>query len=114
MKNYQGRIKKKPIPFAMRKQLQDPHVNVILRDFHGVNWHEKTRILPNFTVFFNPQDFPGKYVVRLFDGNLPTRLLVVKNTLEEARAAIPQAPPLGFVRMERSPNDDPVIVEVWM
>lgn len=109
-----GHIKKKPIPFALRKQLQNPRNNVFVKDFHGVNWHEKTNIFPIFTVYYSPSDFPKKYVVRLFDGPLPTRLLVVKDTLEEARAAIPQLPPLGFVRMERSESDIPEILETWL
>lgn len=70
--------------------------------------------MPLFTVYYSPTDFPGKYVVRLFDGPLPTRLLAVKDTLEDARAAIPQGPPLGFVRTERSKTDDPVILESWI
>ena len=91
-----------------------PNVSVIVDNFHGVNWFEKLKVMPCFTIYFNPTDFPGKYVTRLFDGDKPLRLLTVKDTLEEARAAIPQGPPLGFVRFERSPTDDPAIVEAWL
>lgn len=93
-----------------RRQLQDPSVNVIVDNFHGVNWWEKTKVFPTFTVFYNPKDFPGKYVVRLFDGKAPTRLLSVKDTLEEARKTIPPM----FLRTDRHPADDPVIVETWL
>lgn len=95
---------------AMQRVGNAPNVSVIVDNFHGVNWREKLRTLPVFTVFYNATDFPGKYVVRLFDGKAPLRLLAVKDTLEEARATIPQ----GYARFDRHPEDDPVIVEVWM
>ena len=89
-------------------------LSIIVDNFHGVNWFEKVRVFPNFVVYFNPQDFPGKYVTRLFDGAVPLRLLTVKDTLEDARAAIPQGPPLGFHRVDRDTEDAPTIVEVWL
>lgn len=98
---------------AMRVET-NPMVIIIVDNFHGVNWFEKVKRFPVFTVYYNPQDFPGKYVVRLFDGDKPMRLLTVKDTLEEARAAIPQEPPLGFIRFERSPEDAKAIVETWL
>lgn len=104
-----SRLNKKFTREQMR-HLQDPSVNVIVDNFHGVNWWKKTKVFPIFTVFCNPKDFPGKYVVRLFDGKAPTRLLSVKDTLEDARKTIP---PL-FKRVDRSPTDDPVIVETWL
>lgn len=60
--------------------------------------------------FKNPKDFPDKFVVRLFDGQQPTRLVAVKDTLEEARATIPKI----FYKVPRSEKDDPVIVETWL
>lgn len=99
---------------AAQRVARDPTVNVIVDNFHGVNWFEKVKVFPTFAVYYSPEDFPGKYVARLFDGDKPMRLLTVKDTLEEVRAAIPQGPPLGFVRMERSPNDIPQIIEVWI
>lgn len=93
-----------------RQLLQNPAVSVIVDNFHGVNWWEKTKVFPAFTVFYNPRDFPGKYVVRLFDGKAPTRLMTVKDTLEAAHSSIPPM----FYRVDRSPEDDPVIVETWL
>lgn len=92
------------------RRLQDPSVNVIVDNFHGVNWWKKTKVFPIFTIYHNPKDFPEKYAVRLFDGKAPTRLLSVKDTLEEARKTIP---PL-FKQVGRSPTDDPIIVETWL
>ncbi len=99
-------------PIAKR-MLNSANVSVIVDNFHGVVWQEKTKSFPCFTVYFNPKDFPEKYVVRLFDGNKPTRLCAVKDTLEEARAAIPKQP-VEYLRVVREKNDDPVIVETWL
>lgn len=82
----------------------------IAERFGGVNWHEKLNIFPVFTVYKNPRDFPGKYVVRLFDGTRPMRLITIRDTLDEARATIPE----GFYCVQKSPDDDPVIVETWL
>ena len=94
-----------------KRMLKDRRVNVIVDNFHGdVVWQEKTRAFPCFVIYHNPIDFPGKYCVRLFDGNNPTRLLAVKDTLEYARKAIP---PL-FWKVPRSETDPPTIVETWL
>lgn len=97
----------------LKKIEGDPNVNVIVDNFHGVNWREKVR-MPIFTVYKSPKDFPNKYVVRLFDGKKPLRLVTVKNTLEEARAAIQQGPPFLYTQIGRFEDDDPVIVETWI
>lgn len=109
-----GHIKKRSIPYAMRRLAQKPNANLILKDFLGVIWQEKVQVLPVFTIFYDPADFPGKYVVRLFDGKRPTKLMCVKNTLEEARATIPHSPPVEYINMGRHENDPEEIVEVWM
>ena len=98
----------------MQRANKDPYTTVLADNFLGVNWWEKSKIFPNFVIYYNPQDFPGKYVVRLFDGNIPRRIACVKDTLEEARATIPMDCPVPYMRNERSPEDDPVIVEVWL
>jgi len=68
-----------------------------------------------YTVYFNPSDYPGEYVVRRFvisgmnilqDKDIWAR----RQTLEEARKTIPRTQAL----MARHPSDDPVIVEVWI
>ena len=71
-----------------------------------------------FTVYENPRDYPGSFVVRRFEvtrnGALPEPLpLVVTDTLEEARAAIKRASP-GAAWVTRNPEDDDPIVECWL
>jgi hypothetical protein len=68
-----------------------------------------------FTVYHNPLDYPGKYVVRGCNSaagiivNDPEPTCVV-GTLAEARASIPY----GMHCMPRLPGDEPPIVEVWI
>lgn len=99
----------RPTP-AMEKMLKDRSVSIIVNDFLGVDWHKKTTTFPNFVIYDSPTDFPGRFVVRLFDGNRPTRLIAVKNSLKEARQAIPGI----FIPISRSKNDEPAIVETWL
>ena len=69
-----------------------------------------------YTIFSNPRDFPDKYVVRGWAVIQGGRILqdaaplAVRNTLQEARAALPP----NMCRLSRAHDEDPVIVEVWM
>lgn len=68
-----------------------------------------------FTIYRNPSDFAGKYVVRrVCIGPVGFRHdsepLAVVDTLQEARAAIPP----GLYNLGRAVEDDPVIEEVWL
>lgn len=103
---YQG----KPGDKRAMQMLKDQSVSVVVNNFHGVDWHKKTKLFPAFTVFRSPIDFPGKYVVRLFDGNRPTRLVAIKDTLEDARATIPPI----YHMVPRSERDSHTIVETWI
>jgi hypothetical protein len=76
-----------------------------------------TDYLYMWTIYRDPLDFPGKHVVRKFrvggGGGAPEAAVAptaVCGTIEEPRAAVPQ----GTVRLERSPTDDPCIVETWV
>lgn len=68
------------------------------------------------TVYFNPSDFPGLYVVRKFRVEGLDKVFVdaeplgTAETLQEVRKLIPPT----FFKIGRNPNDDPVIVEVWI
>lgn len=105
-----GKINKKHLSKFARLMLANPHVSIIVQNFHGVDWHKQCRVFPIFTVYKNPKDFPDKYVVRLFDGQRPQRLMTVSDTLEEARRTIPPM----YLRTPRSATDDPIIVESWI
>lgn len=92
------------------KMFKDQSVSIIVEDFLGVDWHKETAVFPNFVIFDSPEDFPGKFVVRLFDGTKPTRLIAVKRSLEAARKTIPEI----FIPVPRNKTDKTAIVETWL
>jgi hypothetical protein len=69
--------------------------------------------LPMISIYFNPKDFPGKYVARVFDirpGAVHvTRYIMINESLEKMRSSIPA----GFSCMNRTTEDDPELLEVW-
>lgn len=76
-------------------------------------------VLTLWTIYRNPSDFPGKWVLRGHDIGGPADSepasiahpdCVVADTLEQARAAVPP----GLACIPRSESDDPTIVEVWL
>lgn len=71
--------------------------------------------LPLWTIYFNPSDFPGFWVVReqrVLHGGLLYKMPIacVCSSLEEARRSVP----IALHRIERDPMDDSVIVETWL
>lgn len=73
-------------------------------------------VLTVWTVYFDPSDQPGQYVVRphhVADGVVTTSPDGwVRPTLDEARTVIDKCSP-GLYRQDRSPDDDPAILETW-
>lgn len=66
--------------------------------------------MPVFVVYRNPSDFPDQYVVRLFDLDRATIMAMLDTSLYQIRERLPA----GLIRMNRSYEDDPSIVEVWI
>lgn len=72
--------------------------------------------LPLVVIYSNPFDYPGRYVARIqwaMPGGVvqaDKEPLVVVDTLEQARAAVPG----GMTMLPRDPRDEPQIVEVWL
>jgi len=92
-------------------ELAKEHISVEVDSFRGCDYHHKVMTVPMFVITKNPRDYPGKHVVRLFDGNKPTCFIVVKRTYTEAKKSIPRCCSHCF---RRTKTDDPVIVETWM
>lgn len=68
-----------------------------------------------YVIYVNPRDFPGKVVVRRWgieaDGPAAEdEPMLVTDSIDQAREALPP----GLFNVRRSPNDDPVIAEVWI
>jgi hypothetical protein len=67
-----------------------------------------------WTIYDHPRDSPDKFVVRAHRSGKgftqPSDEATHHNTLEEARAAIPE----GLVWFDRQPEDDKAILETWL
>lgn len=68
-----------------------------------------------WTIYKQPSDYPDSYVARLFevdcDGPRPTGSIVIAETLDRLRIEMEI---MGLVKLDRSPEDDSVIVETWL
>lgn len=69
-----------------------------------------------WTIYKHPADYPGKYVARLFDSRFgqphPTGSLIVMADLEALRDVLQFE--MGLVKLMRSEEDHPHIVESWL
>lgn len=68
-----------------------------------------------YVIYDHPADHPDHFVVREWTigkgpAPVPSDNFILAASLEEARTHIPE----GLVQIGRMPNDDPVIVEVWI
>lgn len=92
---------------------------------------EPTPFLTIWVIYYNPRDYPGKYVTRAQDivrGNTEPVIrsdCTVHDSLDAAREAVPrfQHHSMGgdgrvyaseYVLVARHPSDDPTIVETWI
>jgi len=73
-----------------------------------------SEMLEMFIIYYRPKDHPTLYVLRKWHigaGALrPDDEFALGATLDEIRSLVPDY----CVRLERDPNDDPVIVESWL
>lgn len=61
-------------------------------------------------IYNKPDDFPGGYIARLFNGIEPTEKVVTGETLESVRAMVPK----GYIRVPRDKRDVLSLVETWI
>jgi len=75
-----------------------------------------TEKLAIWTVYEHPADYPDKFVARRFDvdasGARPSASILVAPDLETLRDIL--AFELHLVKLMRSPEDQPHIVETWL
>ena len=67
--------------------------------------------LSMWTVYRSPRDYPGKYVARRFELDRPTH---GRHRRRRARQRAGADGAARTYRLDRYPDDDPVIVEVWL
>jgi hypothetical protein len=65
--------------------------------------------MPIIVIYENPNDYPNKFVARLFDMDKPLKVVVVENDLETLRSRIPRS----FMKNPRDITDDEKIVESY-
>ncbi len=70
-----------------------------------------TEGLSIWTIYDSPPEFPGQFVAVLWVATEPTNVAMVSANLEALRARLAGQ---GFVKLSRSLDDDPKIVEVWL
>lgn len=81
-------------------------------DLHGL----RTQLggLSMWVIYDRPRDFPEQAVARLWDcnaaGSRPTINMILAPSLDELRRRLPP----GLACVDRHPEDDPAIVEVWL
>ena len=87
-------------------------------EFHNFNFSMvgggRTKKMPIITIYEKPDDYPKKYVARMFlvsRGNVkPINYIALADTLEELKAKMP----VNMTFMDRQENDDPKIVGVYL
>lgn len=68
---------------------------------------------PIICVYGFPQDYPDKFVARIFDGTKPTNVAIVRGTVEEIREDIIKSFP-DKIPFARCREDCKSIVESWI
>jgi len=63
-----------------------------------------------FVIYEGPREFPGHFVVRRWENDVPTGDFALAPSLDAARAEVPR----GLFWIPRSPEDQAHIVEVWL
>jgi hypothetical protein len=74
----------------------------------------KRGALSMWTVYEKPTDYPDGYVARRFEvaGGVTATVMTLKSReLEPIREKLSRA---GLVRLDRTPDDEPQIVETWL
>lgn len=72
---------------------------------------EEEPMLEIFVIYFNPNDYVGKFVVRRFVNEIPDSAPIgIAGDLNTARAYVP----IGKTCLHRTESDDKNIVETWI
>lgn len=87
--------------------------DIVLQDFHYNSVQQvPTDILKwsMIVLYESPLDYPGEYVARLWSNNQATRYMVKRSSEAEIILAIPKF----MNRLAPDPNDDPVIISIFI
>jgi hypothetical protein len=70
--------------------------------------------LPMWVIYDHPSDYPEGFLARLWEtlpGPTPTTCVATSAEAEALRVELQAA---GFVKCERSADDEPQIMEIWL
>lgn len=84
--------------------------SIVIDRFNYTLMRQSVKV-PLIVIYKNPSDFPGKYVARLFNLDVPTKMCAIADTYQEILKAIPRQ---IMVRFPRNMEDDKCIVETWV
>ena len=82
----------------------------IVEDIEQIDMSKLT--LPSFAIYKNPTDYPGKSVARLFEGDKPTDVVLIKKNVRELHSLFRNRTRLTF--FPPLPGDPGNLVGVWM
>ena len=77
--------------------------------YYNQSWKKLIKVCPFFTIYFTIREYPSMYVVSLNDGLVPLGIIAVKESLEDAEAAVPR----WFYRKKRCYDDQRSVVEYY-
>lgn len=67
---------------------------------------------PTIGIYWHPSDYPKQCVARIFDGDMPTNVVIIKKKLDELQSDIHEHTNLTF--LPRGKNEPLSIVGVWI
>ena len=82
----------------------------IIEEIEQIDMSE--RKLPSFAIYKNPTDYPGKSVARLFEGDKPTNVVIIKKNIRELHTLFRYRTRMTF--LPKLPGDPENRVGVWM
>jgi len=62
-----------------------------------------------YAIYYNPSDYPGKFVLRIWNNDVPEKKCIVKKTLSEIHNKLP----MNLFNLGSDPVDK-TIIEVWI
>lgn len=68
--------------------------------------------IPTFAIYQNPKDYPGRCVARLFDGEQPTNIVIIRKRAHELHQLFRNETRMMF--LPKLPGDPENLVGVWM
>lgn len=83
-------------------------------EVHRIPAHDNRDVLNIWTIYFNPVDAPGKYVLRRFEVHEGQSVPCERYVADDIQLFRTEMRRRGLVMMNRDPNDHETVVECWL